>query len=191
MKLTKSEREFALEEWKTLRAEIAKKMDNHYKILSLGVGGITVLFGLGFNYKVNQLFLVLPFLIIANNYLYIAETTAIINAGNYLKKLESILYSDRSEKLGWENNIDRFVYKPFDYISIIIFMSLFCISFIKGLFFILHRLNQTVVYSFDNFLYFTALCFYCIIPFVFYSFVIHYYFKLWKNMKESSSSRKK
>ena len=81
-----NEKEFAFEEYKTLRAEISKKMDNHYKILNLGVGGITVLFGLCFQFKIDQLFIVLPFLIIANNYLYKAETIAIINAGNYQDK---------------------------------------------------------------------------------------------------------
>ena len=107
----------------------------------MGVGGITVLFGLGFEFKIDQLFLILPFLIIANNYLYKAETIAIINAGNYIKKLESILYSrfnelNPSNKLGWESYIERPVYKPFDHVANTIFISLFGISYIKGFIFI-------------------------------------------------------
>ncbi|MCD4809747.1 MAG: hypothetical protein K8R17_07600 [Methanosarcinales archaeon] len=84
-----TEIDFALEEYKTLRKEILDKMERSYKTLSLGVGGITVILGFVFEYKIYELFFVLPFLILANSYRYRAETKAIINAGSYIKKIEN------------------------------------------------------------------------------------------------------
>lgn len=185
MEFTDNEIKFAFEEYTTLRAEIFKKIDNQYKILNLGIGGITVLFGLAFKLGINQLFLILPFLIIANNYLYIAESMAIINAGNYIKKLETILYSKfndlyKNHQMGWENNIKRIVYKPFNYIANAIFISLFCISFFKGIIFIL---NSPVFCSCDKIVTIVAVIVYSIVPISFYIFVLSYYVKTAKNDK--------
>jgi hypothetical protein len=43
---------FALEEYKSLREEILSKMERNFRILSLGVGGITVILGFVFQYKI-------------------------------------------------------------------------------------------------------------------------------------------
>ena len=137
----KDKKEFALEEYKTLREEISSKMSNHYKILSLGVGGITVIFGAIFKLKLYELFFVLPFLIFANAYLYKAETHAMINAGSYIKKIENCLYRNKSNSninrwdkafgdMGWENYLKRGIYKPFEYAADIIFGSLYIMSVI-------------------------------------------------------------
>jgi hypothetical protein len=131
--------EFAIEEYKHLRIEISAKMGNQYKILSLGIGGITVIVGAIFQFKVYELFLVLPFLIFANAYLYKAETHAIINAGNYIKKIENCLYRNNSKlnkcdkdeifgDMGWENHLKRKTYKHFEYIVDVIFGSLYLMS---------------------------------------------------------------
>ena len=134
-----TEVDFALEEYKSLRKEISETIERGYKILSLGVGGITVILGFVFEYEIYELFFVLPFLIIANSYLYKADTSAIINAGAYIKKIENSIYRKNStltkseEKIfgdmGWENYIKRYkkrkIYKPHRYAADIIFASLY------------------------------------------------------------------
>lgn len=131
--------EFAVEEYKHLRTEISEKMSNQYKILSLGVGGITVIAGAIFQFKIYELFFVLPFLIFANAYLYRAETRAIVNIGNYIKKIENALYRNNSGiniygedvrfgNMGWENFLKRETYKAFEYTGDIIFGCLYIMS---------------------------------------------------------------
>jgi hypothetical protein len=131
--------EFAVEEYKHLRTEISEKMSNQYKILSLGVGGITVIVGAIFEFKIYELFFFLPFLIFANAYLYRAETHAIVNIGNYIKKIENTLYRNDSGinicgedvkfgNMGWENFVKRETYKPFEYAGDVIFGCLYIMS---------------------------------------------------------------
>jgi hypothetical protein len=132
---------FIFEEYKTLREEIKNKIDYQYKILSLGVGGITVFFGAIFEFKIYELFLVLPALIFANAYLYNAETRSIIYAGNYVKKIENSVYRDNSNTesdedkeygdIGWENWLDTQKirqYIHFGFAADVIFGSLFIMS---------------------------------------------------------------
>lgn len=136
------EKDFALEEYKTLRKEILDKMDRNYKTLGLGVGGITVLFGLAFQYQVYELFFVLPLFILANAYRYRAEKTAIIIAGEYIRKIENSIYRKDSttnknveDKLfgdmGWENYLNRAGrrkdYEPFAHTGDLIFGGLYVI----------------------------------------------------------------
>ena len=130
-----TEVDFALEEYKSLRTEISETIERSYKTLSLGVGGITVILGFVFEYEIYELFFVLPFLIIANSYRYKAYTSAIINAGDYIKKIENSIYRKNSalpkskEKvfgdMGWENSIKREIYKSHTYAATIIFASLY------------------------------------------------------------------
>jgi len=134
--------DFALEEYKTLRKEILDKMERSYKTLSLGVGGIAVILGFVFEYKIYELFFVLPWIILANSYRYSAETNAIINAGTYIKKIENYIYRKDSTvtankctkynisgDMGWENYLEnenkRKIYKPHKYAADIIFASLY------------------------------------------------------------------
>ena len=92
-----TEIDFALEQYKTLRKEILDKMGLSYRTLSLGVGGITVILGFVFEYKIYELFFVLPLLILANSYRYRAETKCIINAGTYIMKIENSIYRKNSK----------------------------------------------------------------------------------------------
>ena len=134
--LDKDELTFALEEYKTLRAEILSKMDNQYKILSLGIGGIAILFGAIDKIAIDELFAVMPFLIIANAFLYRIESMAIINAGIYIRDIEKIIYYNHNnlninDKMGWETRLKREVYKPFNYVADIIFTVLYFLSIFK------------------------------------------------------------
>jgi hypothetical protein len=130
--MTNNEKEFMLEEYRTLRKEILNKMDKQYNILSLGVGGITVIFGAIFSYKAYLLLFVLPFLIFANAFIYLTETRAIINAGKYIKELESKLYA--ADSMGWEHFLSKHksrkkIYMLFEYAMDLIFLTLysFCV----------------------------------------------------------------
>lgn len=145
-----SKKEFALTEYKALREEIVGKMDKQYQILSLGIGGITIIFGVIFQLKLYELFLILPFLIFANAYLYRSEYYAIINAGSYIKKIEDTFYknnsiggidnNDECSKMGWEKYIDfkrkRSVYVPFMITAHIIFGALFIMCAIGACYYI-------------------------------------------------------
>lgn len=133
---------FALEEYKAIREEIMSKMGYQYKVLSLGVGGITIFFGAIFEFQLYELFLVLPILIFANDYLYHIETRTIIRAGNYIKKIENSIYRnnsnlDKSDEdkvfgdIGWENWLDRNKIKQYIHFGLVadmIFGSLYIIS---------------------------------------------------------------
>jgi hypothetical protein len=130
--MTNNEKEFMLEEYRTLRKEILSKMDKQYNILSLGVGGITVIFGAIFASKAYLLLFVLPFLIFANAFIYMTETRAIINAGKYIKGLEEKLYAPDSA--GWEHFLSKHksrkkIYVLFEYAMDLIFATLylFCV----------------------------------------------------------------
>ncbi|MBN2610364.1 MAG: hypothetical protein JXB00_02305 [Bacteroidales bacterium] len=130
------ETNFALEEYKTLREEISKKMDNQNKILGLGIGGITIIFGAIQKTGIDELFLAMPFLVIANAMLYRSECMAMINAGIYIRKIENRFYGDSTkaeikQRMGWEHSLNREVYKPFNHVSDIIFLSLYFLSTIK------------------------------------------------------------
>ncbi|WP_320040514.1 hypothetical protein [uncultured Desulfobacter sp.] len=171
MALSKEETEFAFEEYKTLREEISKKQDNHYKILSLGVGGITLLFGFVFEYNINKLFIVMPFLIIANNSLYLAEKIAMIKVGKYIEKLEENLYSEK-RVLGWQHFIKIRDYKTFDLVAMIIFFSLFVFSLINGLIFIC---GSDIILS-KNMRIIISVC-YMFFTLILYTFILINYFK--------------
>ena len=136
---------FALEEYKSLREEILSKMERNFRILSLGVGGITVILGFVFQYKINELFFVLPILILANSYRYKAETAAILNAGEYICKIENSIYRQNSYlgkcdtdkvfgDLGWENylrnEMKRKIYNSHGHTADLILGSLYilCVS---------------------------------------------------------------
>jgi len=139
--LKDNEIQFAFEEYKMLRAEISNKMNNQYKILSLGIGGITILFGVIMKTSMDELFIAMPFLVIANAFLYRTEGEAIINAGLYIRKIENILYRnntkvDETQKMGWENYLKRKVYKPFNYVADIIFISLYFLSILKVVYYL-------------------------------------------------------
>jgi hypothetical protein len=112
--LIKEKDSFAVEEYKALREEILNKMEKCYTTLGLGVGGITVILGYVFQFHVYELFFVLPILIYANASRSKAETAAVLNAGDYICKIENSIYRQNSNldrcdndnvfgHLGWEN----------------------------------------------------------------------------------------
>ena len=161
-----TEIDFALEEYKTLRKEILDKMERSYKTLSLGVGGITVILGFVFEYKIYELFFVLPFLILANSYRYRAETKAIINAGSYIKKIENSIYrkdstANKSNKdkifgdMGWENYLEsdnkRQIYKPHEHAADIIFASLYSMCIIGAF---VYNKNEIEIFSLNVIIFF-------------------------------------
>jgi len=161
-----TEIDFALEEYKTLRKEILDKMERSYKTLSLGVGGITVILGFVFEYKIYELFFVLPFLILANSYRYRAETKAIINAGSYIKKIENSIYrkdstANKSNKdkifgdMGWENYLEsdnkRQIYKPHEHAADIIFASLYSMCIIGAF---VYNKNEIEIFSLNIIIFF-------------------------------------
>ncbi len=139
--------DFVLEEYKSLREEILAKMEKNFKTLCLGVGGITVILGFVFEYDINELFFVLPLLIVANAYRYKAETASILNAGEYIRKIENSIYRQNSSfsecdtdkafgDLGWENYLQkdgkRKIYRPHGYTADIIFGSLYFLCVIES-----------------------------------------------------------
>jgi len=141
-----TEKEFALEEYRALREEILNKMERNFKILSLGVGGITVILGFVFQYKINELFFVLPILILANSYRYKAENAAILNAGEYICKIENSIYRKNSSlckcdtdkiygDLGWENYLrdekKRVVYSSHGHTADLILGSLYILCVVE------------------------------------------------------------
>lgn len=144
---TADKQSFALEEYKSLRGEILDKMEKDFRILSLGVGGITVILGFVFEYEIYELFYILPLLITANAYRYKAETASILNAGEYICKLENSVYRQNSSlsksdtdqvfgELGWENYLrregKRKIYKLHGYTADVIFGSLYLLCLIES-----------------------------------------------------------
>ena len=157
-----TEMDFALEEYKTLRKEILDKMERSYKTLGLGVGGIAVILGFVFEYEIYELFFVLPWLILANSYLYKAETNAIIHAGTYIKEIEKFIYMKNSTAnkcnenaifgdMGWENYLEREngrkIYKPHEYAADIIFGSLYFMCIIGAFGYNKNLLEICLLYS--------------------------------------------
>lgn len=135
--------DFALEEFKTLREEIAVKNNRCYQILSFGFGGITIIFGFILQYGIYDLFFFLPLLILANSILYNSEKIAIIHAGSYIKKIENCIYRKCSAAnrcnddkifgdMGWENNLKRSIYTPIMYAANTIFLIFYVMCVVEA-----------------------------------------------------------
>lgn len=173
--------EFALEEYKSLREEISNKMERNFNTLSLGVGGITVILGFVFKYNINELFFVLPLLILANIYRYKAEYISILNASEYIRKIENSFYRQDCDvskcdtdkafgSLGWENYLKdkRKLYKLHGYAAGVIFGSLYLLSII-----------ELLIRNFGVNMHITIL-----FTFLFVSIGVHLLLTEWKNSRE-------
>jgi|WetSurSiteA1Bulk_404760.scaffolds.fasta_scaffold01110_5 hypothetical protein len=89
-----------IEEYSALRNEVLQKMDKYYNILGLGVGGISILFGLAYEKEIDAFFLVLPLVILSNILILQAEKRAVENVGSYIKFVEEIVFD--KFPFGWE-----------------------------------------------------------------------------------------
>lgn len=134
------ERQFLIEEYRALRSEIQNKMEQHYTIVSLGVGGISLLLGFAIKEGYFPLFFVLPFLIMAAVLLQRAEISSILNAGEYIRTIESIAFKHNKRLIGWENwlcedEVRRRAYKIFQIGSLLIFGILYvtCVFSLFGI----------------------------------------------------------
>ena len=121
------ERQFLIEEYRALRSEIQNKMEQQYKIVSLGVGGISLLLGFAIKEEYFPLFFVLPFLIVAAVLLQRAEISSILNAGEYIRTIEKIVFKYNKRLIGWENWLREdekrsSAYKTFQIWSLLIFV---------------------------------------------------------------------
>jgi hypothetical protein len=102
------ERQFLIEEYKALRSEIVNKMEKQYKIVGLGVGGISLLLSFAIKEGYDPLFFVLPLLIIACTLLLISEISSIRNAGEYIRtNIEKTVFKRRKSLLGWETWLSK------------------------------------------------------------------------------------
>jgi hypothetical protein len=95
-----------VEEYAALRNEVLQKMDKYYDILGLGVGGISILFGLAYEKEINAFFLVLPLVILSNILILDAEKRAVENVGAYIKDVEKEVFND--EPFGWEKWLSQY-----------------------------------------------------------------------------------
>ena len=91
---------YLFDEYDSLRDEIEIKMKRLYTLLSLGVGGISILLGVAFEQEFYLLFFVIPVLVIASFVLFISELLGIHRIESYQKKVENRILKDVF--LGWE-----------------------------------------------------------------------------------------
>jgi len=91
---------YLFNEYDSLRHETEIKMGRLYMLLSLGIGGISVLLGVAFKENFPFLFFVIPVLVIASFVIFISELIGIHRIESYQKKVENRILKDVF--LGWE-----------------------------------------------------------------------------------------
>jgi hypothetical protein len=136
--MDEKEFQFKIEIYKSLREEALAKMERQYKVIGLGVGGIGVLLGIAFQFKVYPLFLIIPLSIIASMVIFDSERGAMFNIGKYMRRIERELICETNVQ-GWENwliekakgdnKLKRRTYMHFDYaaLSILLVLLVGCI----------------------------------------------------------------
>jgi hypothetical protein len=140
-----------LTEYKSLREEIITKMDFCWKILTFETGGTSIVLGFVFAEGAYDLLPLVPFLILASSFIYLSETSAIINAGNYIRdsiqtNLKKILGNDKL--MSWESFVENqsTPYKLVHISTACLFMGMFWASIV--LIFLFKYKMQTLV-TFD------------------------------------------
>jgi hypothetical protein len=131
--------EIILTEYKSLRDEILKKMDTCWKILTFETGGTSLVLGFVFAQGAYELLPLVPFLILVSSFLHLSETSAIINAGNYIrdnieKNLQPLLGNKNEEyKFMWWEKFVKEQADPYKLIHIstaCLFMGMFWASIV-------------------------------------------------------------
>ena len=121
-----------LAEYQSLREEIITKMEACWKILTFETGGTSIVLGFVFSNGQYVLLPIIPFLILISSFLHLGETSAIINAGDYMreyveKDLRKILGED-FKSMSWEDFVKKrnneYKWGPYKWIHISTF-SLF------------------------------------------------------------------
>jgi hypothetical protein len=95
-----------LAEYQKLREEIITKMEACWKILTFETGGTSIVLGFVFANGQYMLLPIIPFLILISSFLHLGETSAIINAGDYIRDriepdLKKVLDED-FKSMSWE-----------------------------------------------------------------------------------------
>lgn len=91
---------YLFDEYYFLRHEIEIKTGRLYLLLSLGIGGISILLGIAFEQKLYLLFFVIPVLVIASFVMFISELLGVHRIESYQKNVENRILKDVF--LGWE-----------------------------------------------------------------------------------------
>lgn len=135
--------EIILTEYKSLREEIVKKMDFCWKILTFETGGTSLVLGFVFAEEAYYLLPLVPFLILVTSFLHLSETSAIINAGNYIrynieKNLQKFLGNYREHKpMSWETFVEEKAdpYRLVHISTACLFMGMFWASIVLSVLF--------------------------------------------------------
>jgi hypothetical protein len=120
------EQDIILAEYQCLREEIVTKMNSSWQILTFETGGTSLILGFVFANQQYILLPLIPFLILVSSFLHLGETSAIINAGEYIRTrtqvdLQKILNkgSKRFESMTWEDYVwEKNHKRPYDWIHI-------------------------------------------------------------------------
>jgi hypothetical protein len=110
-------------------------MDSCWKIISLEAGGVSLVLGYAFANSQYSLLALVPFLILVASFLYMGETLAIINAGDYIRQhIEKSLSGLQGVAVqpNWQSFISskerRFCYKVIHFSTYLLFAGLFWAS---------------------------------------------------------------
>ena len=96
-----------LAEYNCLRDEIITKMQACWQILTFETGGTSIILGFVFANGQYELLPLIPFLILISSFIHLSETSAIINAGDYIREnIEVDLQKFRkvsTKSMSWEH----------------------------------------------------------------------------------------
>lgn len=99
--------EFVIEQFRTLRAEIAEKRQRRFKFLTVGsITPLLSLYGLiGYNEALQWIILFLPLLVLVFTLLHQSDKRDMIRCGCYIRTEIEPLYKDKI--LGWESWLEQ------------------------------------------------------------------------------------
>jgi hypothetical protein len=130
------EADIILAEYARLREEIITKMEACWKILTFETGGTSIILGFVFSNGQYVLLPIIPFLILVSSFLHLSETSAIINAGNYIREnIETDLKKFRvksSKSMSWETFVKehRDPYELIHISTVCLFVGMFLASIV-------------------------------------------------------------
>ena len=108
-------RDFALQQYLTLREEIKETKDRLFKVMSFGIIGVPAANYLAKTFNVPGLLLILPGLVLIIALMYLAENHGLMRCGHFIREEVETRYPD---VVGWETwleanaqrrSVDRYV----------------------------------------------------------------------------------
>jgi hypothetical protein len=142
---------FVQQEFTALREEIRELKSRRFRVITLGVVGTPVIFGIAEQLNITIVLLLVPLLVVATVLLEVSENNGIYRAGQYISDVIENYYLDSSVRArypGWETWLEDKANKESrrhaDRIINIAFLIIFCVYYAAYAFTAVIELDKAV-----------------------------------------------